>query len=345
MHPFGGQRKDYHGKAPRILGVFFDQSASSYYRVMVPMMTMFKLGYPVGWAHSDSIPNDIVKLYDMVVGVRTGSGNPEEIAQAITSVNTEVNKEGRRVRLFLDYDDDLLAIPEHNPAKGVNIEGIKTAMRLSDGLFTTNDRLANVLRGLNTNVSIVPNMVIPELWPKRQKEDDALVIGLVGSDSHIEDWRIVSEPLRRIKETFGDRVQIMTGGYSPDYIPSDVQISWMPLEHYPRLVNTIDIGLCPLVDDHFNRCKSPIKAYEYGLAGAAVVGSPVQYRTVLQGKGLVATTEDEWYDHIALLVENVAKRQEYAQALQNYVRKKINATNLMKEKYAQTYLDAYRATI
>ena len=41
-----------------------------------------------------------------------------------------------------------------------------------------------------------------------------------------------------------------------------------------------DIGICPLVDDEFNRNKSQIKAIEYGLLGLPVVASPTVYNGI-----------------------------------------------------------------
>lgn len=344
-NPFGGLNKPA-GDFPRILGVIMDLSASSYYRIYVPLLGLARLGYPVGWAHIDQIPNEILRLYDMVILSRTGNIEVDDIQFIFDSIKSERNhKTLKETIVFLDYDDDVLHIPEHNPAhKAVtNIEGYHAAMRSADGIFCTNDTLAKVLREYNQNVNIVPNMVIPEDWPTDVHEDGALIIGLVGSESHIKDWEIVEKPLRRIKETFGEAVQIMTGGFLPDYFEGliDVHIPWGPLDYYPHMVNMVDIGLCPLIDDAFNRAKSPIKAYEYALAGAAVVGSPVQYRTVLQGRGKIAKTDDEWYDAMAHYITNERARKEDAAKLRRYVEKSLYAPLLLKDKYVQVYRKAY----
>jgi len=78
----------------------------------------------------------------------------------------------------------------------------------------------------------------------------------------------------------------------------------------------IDIGLAPLIDTSFNRSKSSIKYYEYGLREIPAVYSWVDpyIKTVREHKtGYLAQSEIEWYEKIKLLIENPKLRQEVAQ--------------------------------
>ncbi len=341
MNPFGGMSANHRDTYPRILGVFTDFSASSYYRIQVVMEALHRLGYPTGWAHIDSIPDAIVQMYDMVITSRTGNGDPEAIRQGFGSIQQTKNDKGRNVKLIFDYDDDVLHVPDHNPGKPINTDGILVAMELADALTCTNETLAAVLRQHNKHVHVIPNMVLPDHWPARDHADDgeALVIGLVGSETHIEDWRIVAEPLHRIKEEYGSTIDIMTGGFLPPYLEDicTIHVPWGPIDAYPHMVNCIDIGLCPLVDDDFNRSKSPIKAYEYAQADAAVIGSPTQYRTTLQGRGMIAKTADDWYFALKRYIDDPSARQEHAKKLKQYVTKNIHAVEGMKTKYQNIY--------
>ncbi len=49
----------------------------------------------------------------------------------------------------------------------------------------------------------------------------------------------------------------------------------VPVEQYPKLLAGFDIGLAPLIDSPFNRCKSDLKYVEYGKVGVPAVFSKV----------------------------------------------------------------------
>jgi glycosyltransferase involved in cell wall biosynthesis len=68
------------------------------------------------------------------------------------------------------------------------------------------------------------------------------------------------------------------------------------------------IGLAPLLDTPFNRCKSPIKAIDYAALGLAVVASDTAvYRgSIADGSAgqLVANTPAAWYAALTWLMRN-----------------------------------------
>ena len=324
---------------PRILGVYMDDSASSYYRVHLPMKLLYEHGFPVGWGHIDNLADAALDHYDMVLISRTGAGDPERVRAAIESIKAQ----GKVVAL--DYDDDVLNVPLHNPGRLASIDGAVAAMETANGLVVTNTALAASLRPFNRNIAVVPNYIDPRNWPQRPLQIRTKpVVGLVGSASHVEDWKLAAEPMRRIMARHD--VDFLVAGFVPDYLRDLVTMpyAWMPLTHYPYVVNQIDIGLCPLVDDHFNRCKSPIKAFEYGLAGAAVIASPTQYDSVVRGKGTIARTALEWELGIEKYIVDANKRRLAARGLNEYVEKRWNIGRYVAP-IAQTYHQLYRHII
>lgn len=71
------------------------------------------------------------------------------------------------------------------------------------------------------------------------------------------------------------------------------------------------IGLAPLEDNAFNRCKADTKWVEYTTAGFATVASdlPVYHRACADGTGLLAQTVEDWQAAIEGLLVDPARRR------------------------------------
>jgi hypothetical protein len=97
---------------------------------------------------------------------------------------------------------------------------------------------------------------------------------------------------------------------------------FVTLESYRRALAAVDIGCCPLSDDVFNRCKSPQKAWEFALSGAAVVCSPTVYGDdprLAECGGLLAQGAAEWEAHLSRLINNEQERRGRVASLQRFV--------------------------
>lgn len=324
---------------PRTLGVFMDGSASSLYRIQRPMQALAACGYPVGYAYIHDVDDRMLQFYDMIVVSRTGSGDPERIRAALQSC-----KRSAKV-LVMDYDDDVLNIPDHNPGKHESVDGILVALEESHGVVVTNNALAASFRPFVKQFAVIPNYMDFRSWPTgTPRISQKLTVGLTGTPSHVKDWEIVAEPMRRIRERHD--IEFLVAGLLPNYLAdlATTYIDWVPLHQYPYLINSIDIGLCPLVDDHFNRCKTPIKALELGLAGAAVVASPTQYLSVVKGKGTIARTADEWEQAIEKYIVDRQKREVAGRSLREYAETRWDVYRNI-ETIASGYKDLYRRCI
>jgi hypothetical protein len=148
----------------------------------------------------------------------------------------------------------------------------------------------------------------------------------MGTATHDADLALVLPALGRIKQDFGDRVSFELMGVArswdlPGWI-NRVPMPAMAAASYPGFVNWItgqpgwDIGLAPLTDNTFNRCKSAIKTLDYAALGMAVLASDVHaYRgSLADGPGgtLVGADDAAWYGAIALLLRNPSQRRALA---------------------------------
>ena len=166
-----------------------------------------------------------------------------------------------------------------------------------------------------------------QLLGKRKIE--GLTIGWAGGNRPDGDLTEMAVAWGRIAKRYPD-VTFVVMGHQPGVVSEHVpesrlkRIPWMSQFEYPLGLVGIDIGCCPLEDRPFNRCKTPIKSWEYALSGAAVVASPTVYgQCITDGlNGHLATTADQWEEYLSHYVELEDERYYTAGSLKRDVLEK-----------------------
>lgn len=204
------------------------------------------------------------------------------------------------------------------------------AIKAADLVTVNTPAMAAVVRKHNPHVAVMEDRIDGERWvpPNFTRfEDQGLVprdlrhlrikttVGVAGGSSHDLDWAVLGPVWRRISYDYPG-VEFVTVGHCPDYlaeaVPSNrlTRIGFAPIDLYQRGYAFLDIGCAPLADTVFNRSKSPIKWLEYSLAGAATVASPLVYGRVIDDlkTGIIASTETDWYEGIAQLLDTATRR-------------------------------------
>jgi len=171
-------------------------------------------------------------------------------------------------------------------------------------------------------IAVLPNLVDFERWlPMKKNEDKEIRIGWQGGSAHYHDIHLVSKVLNRILKERPNVKLVMKGSYYPSLF-EDVkdQVEWLAwhgdIDTYPLdvLDMKLDIGICPVIDDPFNRGKSDIKWVEYSAMKIPAVVSPVCYKNVKHGKtGFVASNGNEWYQYLTKLLDDKELRKEIAE--------------------------------
>ena len=231
--------------------------------------------------------------------------------------------------LVYDLDDDLLNIPRDHPDAKALRPKAKTVRRMlhhADRVFVSTPALADALRPHRDDAVVLPNGLDDRLWgeapPVPALHQGPVRILCMGTATHNADFAMIEPALAHLKAAFGGRVEIdMLGFSSSPNLPEWVNRLGLPptaSASYPGFVNWIthrtrwDIGLAPLADIAFNRCKSPIKTYDYAALGMAVLASDVLvYRgSLADGAGgmLVKNSEGAWYSALSRLVRDTDLR-------------------------------------
>jgi glycosyltransferase involved in cell wall biosynthesis len=306
--------------------VFFrsvDSWACGWYRCYVPGVELQKLGYKVTMddelRESDVMDNDVLVIQapclpEHLAGIRVAKG-----AGKLTVV---------------DLDDDLWNLLPGNPAYGFwarpDTQYLLTAcVQEADLLTTTTHYLAQRLSAHNPNAKVLGNMLPGDMWdypePKEQSAEK-VVIGWAGSPSHVGDLALIDEAVRQTLDRYPHVEFVFMGGPQRPEIARHPRITLLPstdIAGYGRTLGRFDIGLIPLADTAFNRCKSDLKFVEFSMVGIPSIVSKVEpyLRAVKHGEnGFFASSAKDWLKTLARLIEDPELRRTVGTRAQEFAR-------------------------
>lgn len=208
-------------------------------------------------------------------------------------------------------------------------EAFVQSVKKSDMVTVTTDYIASKFRHHSENVEVVPNLIDFDFWKPQKRPErlkDQIRIGWFGGDSHLYDLKMFKTLLPAIASKYPQVKFVVQGPYVPDWRPLIQSIpqdrlewhDWSQIEDYPLFLSSrhFDIGLCPLEDNEFNKCKSNIKCLEFSALKVPVVAQKmIPYSNhIVDGKtGLLADAEGEWINQVSLLIENAELRRNLAE--------------------------------
>lgn len=337
-------------------------AAESHWRILRPYLRMRQAGInaQAAWGDNVSIPTD-----------------PNEtvlVVPQMTSPDIETAREWLDARrpmvkaIVYETDDDTFTEDriEHLRAadflQGRTLNEIRREQEVArwfvdqcDGVTVTTEPLAAVVRSFTDKpVCVVPN-ALDVRWFRahlayRPPWADILTIGYAGGRRAERDLVPMARAWGRIAERYPDVRFVIATPTTPTvlyrYVPENrfIRLGWLGLEDYP-LAYQVDIGCCSVVDNAFNRCRSPIKSWEYSVAGAAVVATPTLYGECidsddLHGTGLLASTADKWEWMLNHYIEYPDARQFYGSHLREHVEQHHNLDTELHR-----WMDAYGAIV
>ena len=326
-------------RRPRVLYLVSKPDASAWWRVVRPVTRLAEAGYSCAWADiKDVTLLTLGQSYDAVVLTRLywpDHSHGEQIVHGL-------KRQG--ITVLYEVDDDwyspgvserlVRALPGH-PEIGTVEDQERAradrifALRLADGVIASSDGLAEVCRDLTTApVTVVPNAIDAAWWAEQLEHHERLLPGLtvgwLGGPRLEDDLAPVAEAWGRIAEKYPEVQFIMTGtqpgGVAAAVPPERVwPIPWQPIDALPRAMAQIDIACCAVADNRWNRCKTPIKAWEATLSGAAVVASPTLYEPCVTERTFVARTADDWTAHLSLLIDVAGMREQVIGNMRQHV--------------------------
>jgi len=197
------------------------------------------------------------------------------VSPSILNVCAQIKRMG--IKLWLDYDDNLLVVPLDNPAyfayADSNVKGaIVKSLALADVVSVTTEDLRESYLQYNKNIMVIPNAFNDTLIKREKKKREKIVLWR-GTNTHQRDIMTYQDAINKVSHHWGD-YRFIYVGYVPWFLDMGKNTSvaagvdtMLFLEQIQVLAPSI--MQVPLHDSLFNRCKSNIAAIEGAFAGAA----------------------------------------------------------------------------
>ncbi len=259
------------------------------------------------------------KIFDIIVIQRVNPYSNIILKNAI--------KQG--IKIIYETDDDFLDLDATNPSYNYiqgNFDNIKKLVGNSDQVVVSTKELKKRFNKLNiNNVDIIKNYYANNTLPLKPftyRGEDTVKIGYFGTLTHGNDLELIHNVILRLKDIFlkkGIKIIFEIIGASVDATSDWFNIKEIP--YYPMPMRIFydwlgnnadwDIGIIPLVNTEFNKCKSELKYIEFSALGVPVVASDVNvYNESIENgvTGFLVNDEDEWVEKLSLLIENPVLR-------------------------------------
>jgi glycosyltransferase involved in cell wall biosynthesis len=183
---------------------------------------------------------------------------------------------------------------------------ITRTMEIANMVTTTTNYLADQLRVYNDNIVVLPNYIDFDRWnnPRLTNTTRQIRIGWAGSITHVDDMKMIVEPVKKICKEFKNVVLVFVGDPRVGQLFDGCQVetqNGVPFDVWPAKLQSLrlDIGLAPLRNTYFNKCKSNIKWIEYAVSYIPGIYSPTVYSMAHETfdgiYGMIAENEDQWY--------------------------------------------------
>lgn len=247
-----------------------------------------------------------------------------------------------RMKWIVDTDDNMYAVHPENTAKdyvGELLENREKCLWLADGLTVSVPNLKIIYSGLNPNIYVQKNGIDFKIWDDLVvKPHKGIRIGWDGGKGHQPDLKMIEPVIKEIKKQYPE-VTFVTMGLPVDF--SDEHHKWVPMMAYPKKLASLglDIGLSPLIDSSFNRCKSNLRWMNYSALKIPVVYSPTENQKGLPG--MKAESHHDWFEMLSILIEDTKLRTKLGNGQYKHLKENYDMKNNV-QGLAQWIKDLHR---
>ncbi len=226
----------------------------------------------------------------------------------------------------------------------------RASFKNADLVSCTTDILADKLRTINPNVAVLPNLIDFNQYPKVEMVKKNIRIGWQGGVSHYEDLFMIRDAVGEILKKYPNVTFVYWGdmklyGLFRNFPIDRVEAhTWSDYLVYPYKLAclNLDIGLCPVVENEFNRNKSAIKYFEYSVSNIASIASDWEPYSpcITHNKDGLLAKPDQWFSAMEELILDKNKRDMLSKNAYENIYENFNA-----DKQAYKWQEAYEKVL
>jgi len=243
----------------------------------------------------------------------------------------ERKRQGRPT--IYELSDNIMALHEGVGIKGwfsdpVNLGLAFQYMKMADAVQVTGSGLADQIRFINTQTVIFENQMAT-LGRVGRQSSKRVILGWAGSSSHGRDIEAVRDVVCQIIHAYS-HVNFAFMGDEAIYRMLSAALpvgrsTFTPtgtLDDYLAFLQKLDIGIAPLQDNPYNRCRSDVKFLEYASRGVvSVLSSLTPYKASVQHgeTGFLYDSPQQLLSILSMLVCDTDLRYRISKAAYAYV--------------------------
>ncbi len=240
----------------------------------------------------------------------------------------------RRLPMIFDFDDAVF-LGDTSEVNGF-LHGWKCPwkanhiMRWSRHVITGNVYLASYAQRHQPNVTVVPTSIDTTQYQARvypPVESAVPVIGWIGSPTTVKYLESLAPAFTRLAQQYRFRLKIIGAGHAVRMAGVEIEQHAWKLDGEIDAFRSCDIGVAPLWDDAWSRGKCGFKALQFMACAVPVVASTVGVHSeIIQSgvNGILASSLEEWFGALKLLLEDIALRRRLGQAGRETVKQRYS---------------------
>lgn len=241
----------------------------------------------------------------------------EAFMTGTTWFEQQMKKSG--AKMVFDFDDAIwnFDVSEGNKALGKlkRPDKVNDIMAMSDLVLAGNSYLQQHAAQYTDKAVVFPSTIDLDYYkvpPRNRPRNMPIVIGWSGSLTTIEHFKPIVPVLLRLKEKYGNKIEFRVFGV-PTYTHKELGIKgiqWTP-ENEVQHISLFDIGIMPLPNNEWSKGKCGMKGLQYmALEVATVMTAVGANKDIIQDgqNGMLALTDDEWFDRLSQLIDSVDLR-------------------------------------